>query len=234
MPVYASAGQYQVLGLAIFAFAYVTTIPSWANEKRAGVSVNAAVWWPAAVGTVLKVGGGVLGAFAFRLVEDNGNARAGMEDILNRLVESDMPVVTVYSAYLWNISTLIPGIPVLAIMVRYNLVNSGAAGPKLAFFVGVVAPWLVTMFCYQAEVLVAICNWSALLTIGVVNLVVPIAVYHKALVTYSRAAEGTTSADAIDGGALPADPINQGSELWKNVHTPGGADRQASPGRVFR
>lgn len=34
---------YQVLGIAIFAFAYVTTIPSWVNEKRPGVSVNRAV-----------------------------------------------------------------------------------------------------------------------------------------------------------------------------------------------
>ena len=62
-------------------------------------------------------------------------------------------------AYFWNISTLIPGIPVLAIMVRYNLMNSGVVGPKLAFFFGVVAPWLVTMFCYQASMLVSICAY---------------------------------------------------------------------------
>jgi amino acid transporter len=34
LPVYRGSGQYQVLGMAIFAYAYVTTIPSWANEKR--------------------------------------------------------------------------------------------------------------------------------------------------------------------------------------------------------
>lgn len=31
--------------------------------------------------------------------------------------------ITQYSAYLWDITTLIPGIPVLAIMVRYNLLS---------------------------------------------------------------------------------------------------------------
>ena len=67
-------------------------------------------------------------------------------------------------AYFWNISTLIPGIPVLAIMVRYNLQNSGVVGPKLAFFFGVVAPWLVTMFCYQASMLVSICDYNLRLT----------------------------------------------------------------------
>ena len=62
-------------------------------------------------------------------------------------------------------------------MVRYNLLNSGVVGPRAASFLGVVLPWLVAMFCYQGSMLVTICNWSALLTIGVVNLIVPIAVY---------------------------------------------------------
>ena len=45
-PFFKGAGQYQVLGMAIFAYAYVTTIPSWANEKRPSVDVNSAIWWP--------------------------------------------------------------------------------------------------------------------------------------------------------------------------------------------
>ena len=52
---FVGAGQYQVLGMAIFAFAYVTTIPSWANEKVPAVSVNSAIWWPALAGTLLKL-----------------------------------------------------------------------------------------------------------------------------------------------------------------------------------
>lgn len=145
---------------------------------------------------------GIFGSFAFRLVREDGTAQEGMDNILNRLVEKDMPALTIYSvrccayatprcelgrrvlgllmfglsvvlclvaltlagrseqAYFWNISTLIPGIPVLAIMVRYNLMNSGVVGPKSAFFFGVVAPWLVTMFCYQASMLVSICASS--------------------------------------------------------------------------
>ena len=59
--------------------------------------------------------------------------------------------------------------------------RAGVVGPRAASFLGVVLPWLVTMFCYQGSMLVTICNWSALLTIGVVNLLVPIAVYREAL-----------------------------------------------------
>lgn len=58
--------------MAIFAFAYVTTIPSWVNEKKVGVSVNKTVWWPATFGTMLKLVAGMLGSLAFRLVRNDG------------------------------------------------------------------------------------------------------------------------------------------------------------------
>eukprot|EP01046_Picozoa_sp_COSAG06_P018372 COSAG06_NODE_1278_length_10031_cov_105.662002_1_plen_254_part_00 len=64
-------------------------------------------------------------------------------------------------------------------LVLSCLVWVGVVGPRAASFLGVVLPWIVTMFCYQGSMLVTICNWSALLTIGVVNLLVPIAVYRE-------------------------------------------------------
>jgi hypothetical protein len=139
VPGYKAEGQYQVLGVAIFAYAYVTTIPSWANEKVPSVNVNSAIWWPALAGTVLKLlagtclpaclpayrcsftssdavwlsgwlprcmaviyascwlAAGILGSVAFRLVREDGRASEGMDNILNRLVEKDMPALTIYS-----------------------------------------------------------------------------------------------------------------------------------------
>lgn len=47
--------QANVVGLAIFAYSYVVTIPSWVNEKRHHVNINKAVWVPATVGLVMKV-----------------------------------------------------------------------------------------------------------------------------------------------------------------------------------
>ena len=79
------------------------------------------------------------------------------------------------------------------LQVRYNLLNAGDFGPKSASFLGVVAPWLVTMFCYQGSLLVSFCNWSALLTISAVNLVVPLAVYRAALLRYPTVGETESS-----------------------------------------
>jgi hypothetical protein len=51
------------------------------------------------------------------------------QPIMKRCSNADVPLLLL-SVDLWSISTLIPGIPVLAIMVRYNLLNSGTVGPK--------------------------------------------------------------------------------------------------------
>lgn len=54
-------GHAGVVGIAVFAYAYVVTIPSWVNEKKLGVSVNKAVWLPGAAGLVMKLAIGLFG-----------------------------------------------------------------------------------------------------------------------------------------------------------------------------
>lgn len=184
-PVFNLSGQSHVLGVAVFSFAYVVTIPSWVNEKKQGVSVNQSIWRPATIAMLVNILVGILGAWAFTLLKPNGSPRTGSDNILNLLSDdTSEPKVTVYSAYIWNLTTMVPGIPVLAIMVRYNLLNGEVCGEKASFFFGVVAPWLVTAFCYQSQALVHLCNWVAILVQGFVNLVVPVALYRTALEKY--------------------------------------------------
>lgn len=63
---------------------------------------------------------------------------------------------------MWGIGGYVPGIPVLAIMVRYNLQTSGLLGPTGAFLWAVVAPWVFTAFFYQAQVSLRTVQWSPL------------------------------------------------------------------------
>ena len=49
-------------------------------------------------------------------------------DILNLLVLRDQPDITQYSAYMWDLTTMIPGIPILGIMIRYNLLSGNVCG----------------------------------------------------------------------------------------------------------
>eukprot|EP00045_Choanoeca_perplexa_P012175 m.131850 g.131850 ORF g.131850 m.131850 type:complete len:607 (+) comp15915_c0_seq3:277-2097(+) len=177
-------GQANVIGMAVFAYSYVVTIPSWVNEKRHHVSVNRAVWVPATVGLIMKLLAGILGGWAFALMLPDGTPRPRADDILNILLLRDQPWVSQYSAYLWDITTLIPGIPVLAIMVRYNLLSGKVCGRFWSFFFGVVAPWIVTMFLYESNVLTAFCNWVAIVVQGYINFVIPAMLYRSALLRY--------------------------------------------------
>eukprot|EP00051_Salpingoeca_urceolata_P015051 m.192814 g.192814 ORF g.192814 m.192814 type:complete len:563 (+) comp18276_c0_seq1:459-2147(+) len=177
-------GQSQVVGVAVFAYAYIVTIPSWVNEKKHHVNVNRAVWIPASVGLVLKIAVGLLGGWAYMLVQPDGTARPESSDILNILTAKGQPEVTRYSAYLWDITTLIPGIPVLAIMVRYNLLAGNVCGKFWSFFWAVVAPWIITAFCYESNELLTLVNWIALLVQGYINFVIPALLYAHALKKY--------------------------------------------------
>lgn len=86
-------GQAQVVGIAVFAYAYVVTIPSWVNEKKPSVNVNKAVWVPAVLGLFLKLLAGLLGAWAFDLVLNNGDVRDNASDILQILMLKNQPTV---------------------------------------------------------------------------------------------------------------------------------------------
>jgi len=96
----------------------------------------------------------------------------------------DQPDITQYSAYMWDLTTMIPGIPILGIMIRYNLLSGNVCGPFWSFFFGVVFPWIVTAFCYEQDVLTTLCNWVAIICSGYVNFVVPAMLYYTALERY--------------------------------------------------
>lgn len=163
----------RVGGVVMFAFAFTFTVPSWANEKRDAVSVNRVVWFSTTLGLVLKMLFGVAGAWAFDgLVHDN---------VLLRMSRDHPLAGTGVAVNFYNIFTLVPGIPVLLIMVRYNLIASGLLPPKPAFFAGVVLPCAVAMFFYTGRGFSALINWSALLAQGFTNFVLPAVLYLRVL-----------------------------------------------------
>eukprot|EP01052_Picozoa_sp_SAG31_P039728 SAG31_NODE_5572_length_2450_cov_1.395151_3_plen_122_part_00 len=87
------------------------------------------------------------------------------------------------------------------------------------------------MFCYQASALLFICNWSALLTIGVVNLIVPIAVYRKAL--SSAAASSDASVDSTQY-TVHSDNLSVNFEVGASSVSPVSMDRSSCGFLRFR
>eukprot|EP00746_Dinoflagellata_sp_MGD_P131930 gnl/MRDRNA2_/MRDRNA2_65667_c0_seq2.p1 gnl/MRDRNA2_/MRDRNA2_65667_c0~~gnl/MRDRNA2_/MRDRNA2_65667_c0_seq2.p1 ORF type:complete len:431 (+),score=51.60 gnl/MRDRNA2_/MRDRNA2_65667_c0_seq2:87-1379(+) len=176
---FATASQEKTLGVILFSYCFASTCPSWVNEKSHKVSCNQVIWLSAVVGLILKVVVGLFGAWAYELAH-----RRNQHDAQNILLVMDHTgggVISVAAAYLFNFTTLIPGIPVINVIVRYNLISSGRFGPAVASFLAVVVPWLITMFLYRTALFVDILNWAAMLCMGPVNFVVPPLLYVSAI-----------------------------------------------------
>ncbi|CAI5953959.1 unnamed protein product [Closterium sp. NIES-65] len=226
----------QVLGVCVFAYSYVSTIPSWANEKKPGVNVNRAIWLPASVGCALNILLGLLGAWAYKLVDDAGHPFKGTDNMLNMLDgQADAATAcghphvapaTEFSVYMWGFFGYIPGIPILAIMVRYNLQASGLFSDSAAFFWAVVAPWLLTAFFYQAQVLVQFCNWVAIICQGFINLVVPTLLFRAALITYPTPEELESRGYLLVSSSPPSStPLSTTPPASTPLRTSSSADR---------
>merc|ERR1719471_801436 len=138
---------------------------------------------------MFRIAFGIFGALSFDLLKNrtcnNPNTvqcpKKHSANILNSLAGRNNWEVTQYSSFLWDVSTLIPGIPVVAVVMKYNLVSGGILSPRKAFFFAVIFPWIVTAFCYEAQALASMCAWAGLLVQGYINFAVPVYLYIKSL-----------------------------------------------------
>lgn len=198
------SGQSRVVGVIAFSYAFVVTVPSWVNEKRKGVSVNKSVWISCVCGLVLKFVVGLFGSWAYRLSgDDKVCLPADCQNILLVMdVEVHNPAVTVWSSYMFMVTTLVPGIPVLAIIVRYNLLSGGVCSPTSATWWGVIAPWFVTLFLCNTAAFTTVLNWAAMLCMGFINFAAPPMLFREALLRYPTAAEVRRRPKLVETAAL--------------------------------
>ena len=174
--------QAQVLGVVIFSYAFVITVPSWVNEKAPGVSTNRSVWYSCFVGMFLKGSIGYLAAITYPNMANNSNILQVMND--SHLGGHEFHRLTRIAVYLFNFGTIVPGIPVFSILVRYNLLSGKVCSSRWAFFYSFVLPWGVSMFLYRGKGFQNLVNWTALVFEGFVNFTIPCLLYVSALRRY--------------------------------------------------
>ncbi len=124
-PSWFSNAYSQVIPNVLFNFGFVTTCPSWFNEKAATATVKGTVPWAVVISTFLYLLLGFFGALA--PLDYSGGAT-----LLSVLVDPSTPNVWLLSkvaVYVFPASNLITSIPVFAVMIRYNLVNGGLMTP---------------------------------------------------------------------------------------------------------
>lgn len=161
-----------VLGTIIFNYAFVSTIPSWVNQKRKEVSINKSVWLSTSLSTLIYIIIGLLGALAFDF-DPNG-------DLLSAINNSSSGVnhtIAQACVYIFPMVALMTSIPVFSIVIRYNLIANKICRKAFANFWGVIFPWLLSLLFYGGSGLLVLINWASLLVNGVVNFILPLVLF---------------------------------------------------------
>jgi len=162
-------GAGATLGSILFNFAFVVTVPSWVNEKRKDVRIHETLSSTISTGTLMFALMGCVGAMAYQF--PNG------ADLLTKLSMPSQWFVTRVLAQLFPPLVLVPGIPILSIIVRYNLLENRVCGPFVGNMIAVVLPWLIAFLTMSGNKLNIILNWSGLLTVVPLNFLIPCAMY---------------------------------------------------------
>eukprot|EP00629_Pelagomonadales_sp_RCC1024_P006077 CAMPEP_0119285398 /NCGR_PEP_ID=MMETSP1329-20130426/32103_1 /TAXON_ID=114041 /ORGANISM="Genus nov. species nov., Strain RCC1024" /LENGTH=455 /DNA_ID=CAMNT_0007286109 /DNA_START=119 /DNA_END=1483 /DNA_ORIENTATION=- len=185
-----------VLGVALFNFAFCVTVPSWLNEKRKDVNGKGIIWGACVSSAALYCAVGWLGGLAFKRASDN---------VLDELAASgDASVRAGTGLFAYAILGL--GVPVFCVLMRYNLV---AGGMPLAWahFCGGALPWLVSWLVYRGHGVLRVLTWSGLVLNASIDFVAPMVLAAKLAETRrerlkARALLVLVSVGAVVGFAL--------------------------------
>ena len=193
----------QVLGTIVFNYAYVTTIPSWVNEKKPYVSINGSMWSSAALSFVLFIVLGVLGAWSYHY--------SPSDDVLSKINDdpSGSPFMHLSSqviVYLFPLVALVSGIPIFSIIVRYNLMENKICGRTWANIWGVLLPWVISVPAYTGQGLLQVINWTSLLVNGFINFVVPLLIYIFAVLQARKRRQSDDDGEDHDMTYLLSEP----------------------------
>mmetsp|Transcript_34615 Transcript_34615/g.83762 ORF Transcript_34615/g.83762 Transcript_34615/m.83762 type:complete len:534 (-) Transcript_34615:417-2018(-) len=156
---------WMILGVIVFNFAIVITVPSLFADVQKGTSTSGPVGVASAIMFVIYAAVGITGAGA---VPNAGS------DFFSYLTGDTIPTTTRLSVFMFVVSLML-SVPVYTILVIRNLIQM-TGRPTECKIVGAVLPWLVAMFLYTSDKFGSFLNWTSLLVMGFANYTLPLAI----------------------------------------------------------
>ena len=166
-----SGGFSSVVGVSIFNFAFLTSIPSWVNSKSHTTSIRSPIWSSLVISCSMFLVAGLLCALSFTPWTDSST----LLDKVYGLPATFAPFARV-SFYAFPIIANLTSIPVNSIFQRLNLVEQGYH-PVLSTVIAVALPWLIAVFLYAGSGYDELVTWSGVCVTSVVNFIIPPTVY---------------------------------------------------------
>mmetsp|Transcript_57830 Transcript_57830/g.106875 ORF Transcript_57830/g.106875 Transcript_57830/m.106875 type:complete len:512 (-) Transcript_57830:104-1639(-) len=158
------------VGVILFNFMFISTLPSWICEKHPSVKSMDIVGWSLFLSVLSFLAVGVIAGWAFPLFYDGDNTLLSeMHHINNKTLR----VLAGLSVDVYAIAANLASIPIFSIMLRYNLVEQHLLGPRAAGFVSVVMPWLLSVLLYAGAGFREVVELAGAFTSSLVNLIIP-------------------------------------------------------------
>ena len=163
-----------VVGICLFNFAFITSIPSWINEKQEKVSVNWTLGTAVPLATMMFVLIGWFGGMAFDTWTND-------DTLLNQLYYlgdgTSIGHLARATYYTFPAVVNLTSIPVFSIFMRYNLLEQKICSRLIANIWAVALPWLIAIPLYNGSGYNQLATWSGLLASSVVNFIIPPIIY---------------------------------------------------------
>eukprot|EP00927_Polykrikos_kofoidii_P042239 TRINITY_DN3609_c0_g1_i5.p1 TRINITY_DN3609_c0_g1~~TRINITY_DN3609_c0_g1_i5.p1 ORF type:complete len:526 (+),score=75.76 TRINITY_DN3609_c0_g1_i5:124-1701(+) len=165
----ATTSQSALIGTVLFNFSFISTLPSWVNEKRPDVSIiatfGAAMLFVVVVYSLIGIVGGMAFAPFFETHENLFSKLNASGSTLGRATVSFYPMLQNFTS-----------IPVNAILIRYNMIQSGLP-QKVAAILAIALPWVMSVYFYTGAGFDNISEFGGLATSSVINFCLPVTLF---------------------------------------------------------
>lgn len=165
------------VGNIFFNYAYVITIPSWINEKKDSVNASLAIWSSLIPGILSFCLIGALGAMT--TIVGNATRQSPGEglDLTVALGGPTISLIARISTFVFPWVALVNGVPVMSIIIRYNLLENKICNKMWANLFAVVFPWLLAVVFYAGNWVQVFLDYGSVITTIPLNLMLPCYLY---------------------------------------------------------
>jgi len=154
-----------LMGVVLFNFALVVSIPAWLFEKEESVDVSAVVHGSSAMAAILYIVLGVLGAMVIPSVSENM-----LETFLSGVLGVEMQI----TAFWFAIFIVGLGIPLLSVLCRLNLTCSEYISQRTGNLLAVYLPFGMSWLAYRGDSVTQLLSWGGILFTSLVAFLFPL------------------------------------------------------------
>ncbi|KAI8329461.1 hypothetical protein BC941DRAFT_506723 [Chlamydoabsidia padenii] len=183
-----------VLGIVIFNYSYITTIPSWVNSLKPNVNIHKVLWISVLISTIFYLLLGVCGAMAYQM--------SASSDILSILAQGGN-TASLVTCYLFPVAALVTSIPVFTIVIRSNLLRGQICSKTWAIFWSNFLPWIICIPLQTKDYVGTLQNWSSLFLQSTVNFILPSILYFVSRRTMAPLVETNDQTATHASGIMP-------------------------------